>query len=445
MNPILLAALLLASSQAPLGSTLIAVALPSLAGDLDVDVVQASTLLVASYLVVTVLFQGPGGRLSDALGHARALWIGMALFGLGSLGGLVSPTLWLLALSRSVAAIGGALVVPSTMALMRLAVPPERRGRVFGTFGAVMALSAAVGPVMGGEIVSHFGWRAVFLASLPFLALAAMLFRVVPLPRSAGSGSAVAGLDWIGLALLGASLAALVGSGRTAGPLRYPLLALGLAAGTAFVLRQWRSARPVLDVRLLANPVMAGASAIMGLQNFAMYGLMFQLPVFFEHLRGVPARSVGYGLFAMMIGMVAASPIGGRLTDRLGPRTTALIGAVVMAAGCLGLVHLDRFLVPTDAMPWLFLAGAGLGLCSAPAQSSAMASIPGERAGMAAGLSSTIRYLGGISTIIVQAIVLGGGDDTITLAEHKVMVALYAAAVLLSLLAATKLPRRSQA
>ncbi|WP_293856012.1 MFS transporter [uncultured Alsobacter sp.] len=445
MNPVLLAALLLASSQAPLGSTLIAVALPSLSSSLGADAVQASTLLVASYLVVTVLFQGPGGRLSDALGHARALWIGMGLFALGSLGGLVSPTLWLLALSRSVAAVGGALVVPSTMALMRLAVPPERRGRVFGTFGAVMALAAAVGPVLGGEIVSLFGWRAVFLASLPFLALAALLFRLFPLPRSTPSGSAVAGLDWIGLALLAVSLIALVGSGRSSGPLRYPLLAVGLVAGAVFVHRQWRTARPVLDVRLLSNPVMAGASAIMGLQNFAMYGLMFQLPLFFEHLRGVPPREVGYGLFAMMIGMVAASPIGGRLTDRFGPRTTGLAGAAVMAVGCVGMINVGWFQVPRDAMPWLFLAGAGLGLSSAPAQSSAMASIPGERAGMAAGLSSTIRYLGGISTIIVQAIVLGGGDATVTLGEHRAMIVLYALSVLLSLAAATLLPRRSQA
>lgn len=445
MNPLLLAALLLASSQAPLGSTLIAVALPSLATSLAVDPVQASTLLVPSYLVVTVLFQGPGGRLSDALGHARALWIGMALFALGSLGGLVSPTLWLLALSRSVAAVGGALVVPSTMAVMRLAVPPERRGRVFGTFGAVMALAAAVGPVMGGEIVTLFGWRAVFLASLPFLALAALLFRLVPLPAARPSGSAFAGLDWLGLLLLAASLTALVASGRTAGGLRFPLLALGLAAGAAFVVRQWRSARPVLDVRLLSNPVMAGASAIMGLQNFAMYGLMFQLPLFFEHLRGVPPRAVGYGLFAMMIGMVAASPIGGRLTDRFGPRTTGLVGAAAMAAGCMGMVGLGAFQVPADAMGWLFLAGAGLGLSSAPAQSSAMASIPGERAGMAAGLSSTVRYLGGIATIVVQAIVLGGGDATVTLAEHRAMIVLYAASALLALGAATLLPRRSQA
>jgi MFS family permease len=445
LNPLLLAALLLASSQAPLGSTLIAVALPSLATSLGADAVQASTLLVASYLVVTVLFQGPGGRLSDAIGHARALWIGMALFAMGSVGGLLSPTLWLLALSRSVAAIGGALVVPSTMALMRLAVPPERRGRVFGTFGAVMALAAAVGPVMGGEIVSHFGWRAVFLASLPFLGLAALLFRLVPLPRTTPAGSTVAGLDWIGLVMLAASLATLVGGGRTAGSLRYPLLVAGLVAGALFVRRQWTSARPVLDVRLLSNPVMAGSSAIMGLQNFAMYGLMFQLPLFFEHLRGVPPRAVGYGLFAMMIGMVAASPVGGRLTDRFGPRTTGLVGATVMALGCLGMVNLGRFEAPSDAMPWLLLAGAGLGLCSAPAQSSAMASIPGERAGMAAGLSSTIRYLGGISTIIVQAVVLGGGDATVTLGEHRAMIILYAGSVLLSLGAATLLPRRSQA
>lgn len=447
MNRILLAALLLASAQAPLGSTLVAVALPAIASGLGSDTVHATTLLVSSYLVITILFQGPGGRLSDAFGHERTLWTGIGLFGAGSLIGLVSPSVWLLAVARAIMAIGGALVVPSTMALLRVLVKPEHRGRVFGVFGSVMALSAALGPVIGGVVVEWFGWRATFLVSLPFLAIAAVLLRLDPPPaRDADSakdrGEGLQSLDLIGLAMLLAALVLITASAKLEGMERLGGLLAGIIAGAAFFRRQWRAEQPVLDVRLLREPVMAGATAIMALQNFAMYGLIFQLPAFFEHFRGTAPRAVGFSLFTMMLGMVVASPIGGRATDRLGARTAGLIGAGVLVVGSLALCRLQSFATPADAIPYLVLFGLGMGLSSAPAQSSAMAAVPPNRAGTAAGLSSTMRYLGGMATIAVQAAVLGG-DRTVTETSNLVMIALYAGAALLSLAAALVLPRRS--
>jgi len=447
MNRILLAALLLASAQAPLGSTLVAVALPAIASGLGGDTVHATTLLVSSYLVITILFQGPGGRLSDAFGHERTLWTGIGLFGLGSLIGLVSPSIWLLAVARAIMAIGGALVVPSTMALLRVLVKPEHRGRVFGIFGSVMALSAALGPVIGGVVVEWFGWRATFLVSLPFLAIAAVLLRLdPPPPHEADStrdrGDALRTLDFTGLAMLLAALVLITASAKLEGVERIGGLLAGIAAGAGFFIRQWRSEQPVLDVRLLREPVMAGATAIMALQNFAMYGLIFQLPAYFEHFRGTAPRAVGFSLFTMMLGMVVASPIGGRATDRLGARTAGLIGAAVLLAASLALCRLQSFATPAEAIPYLVLFGLGMGLSSAPAQSSAMAAVPPNRAGTAAGLSSTMRYLGGMATIAAQAAVLGG-DSTVTEGSNLAMVALYTAAALLALAAAFVLPRRS--
>ncbi len=447
MNRVLLAALLIASAQAPLGSTLIAVALPAIATGLHTDTVQATTLLVASYLVVTVLFQGPGGRLSDALGHERTLWIGIGLFGFGSLAGLISPNLWLLAVARAIMAIGGALVVPSTMALLRVLARSEQRGRVFGKFGSVMALSAALGPVIGGEVVELLGWRSVFLVSLPFLALASVLLRIVPPPASEANGLKDSGiawrsLDYLGLTLLLTSLMLIVGSSKLDGLQQIALLILGMLAGLAFIARQWRAEEPVLDVQLMRDPVMAGATAIMALQNFAMYGLIFLLPSFFEHLRATTPRSVGYGLFVMMIGMVLASPLGGRATDHLGARLAGWIGAGVLVTGSLAMCRLYSFLTPADAMPFLLLFGIGMGLSSAPAQSSAMASVPSRQAGRAAGLSSTMRYLGGISTIAVQATVLGT-DSAATEGRYQFMIVLYTIAAGISFAVASILPRRT--
>lgn len=447
MNRVLLAALLLASAQAPLGSTLVAVALPDIAEGLASDTVRTTTLLVSSYLVITILFQGPGGRLSDAFGHGRTLWTGIGLFGFGSLAALISPSVWLLAVSRAIMAIGGALVVPSTMALLRVLVKPEHRGRVFGVFGSVMALSAALGPVIGGEVVELFGWRAVFLVALPFLAVASFLLRLDPPPRQEIGGDRnrsddLRAHDVVGLGLMLASLVLVITSAKLQGMERYGALLAGLLLGAIFVRRQWRSEQPVLNLRLMRDPVMAGGTAIMALQNFAMYGLLFQLPAFFEHFRGTAPRAVGYALFMMMIGMVLASPIGGRLTDRLGARNAGLIGAAVLLAGCLALCRIQSFTAPTDAMPFLVLFGLGMGLSSAPAQSSAMAAVPPAQAGAAAGLSSTMRYIGGMATIAVQAAVLGT-DQIVTEPSHVVMIVLYAVAVGLSLAACLLLPGRT--
>jgi MFS family permease len=454
LNWIVLTALLLASSQAPIGSTLIAVAIPRIAEGLQADVVQATTLLVSSYFIVIVLFQGPAGRLSDRIGHLRTLWIGMGLFGFGSLAGFLGPNLAVLAAARCLAAAGGALVIPSTMALMRILSAPERRGQVFGTFGGTMALAAAIGPVLGGAILRLFDWRAIFLASLPVLLLAGLLLRRVAIPVSgdgksepgkAGtvmfdSGRGLLNIDWFGLALLGAALMLVLASaGRGAGEAQLLLLLGGLAAGVGFVCRQWLIADPVVDVKLLRNRVVAGGSAMMGLQNFAMYGLMFQLPAFFEHLRGATPQQVGLALSSMMIGMVVAAPLGGRASDRFGPRTAGLFGALMVLGGAVLLTRLPSFASPAAAMPSLALLGAGFGLSSAPAQSSAMAAVEPARAGRAAGLSSTIRYLGGIAVIAVQALMLGSQEQA-TAAAHANVAWLYVGTALLALAAASQLP-----
>jgi MFS family permease len=248
------------------------------------------------------------------------------------------------------------------------------------------------------------------------------------------------GVDWPGLALLAAALVVVVGAGKMAGSLRLLLLASGFAAGAAFAALQWRSPRPALDLALLRNPVVAAATGIMALHNFAMYGLLFQLPAFFAHVHDTSPRSVGQGLFAMMIGMVVASPLGGRLADRLGARLAGLLGTGVVLAGTLLMCRLASFASPLDAAPALLLLGAGLGLASAPAQSSAMAAVSPAKAGMAAGLSSTLRYLGGIATIAVQAALLAG-DGSFAIGQHVTLVMLYVAAAAFAVGAAALLPR----
>jgi len=438
------AALLIAAAQAPLASTLIAVALPSISLGLGVDLVWLTGLLVTGYLLVNVVSQGPGGKLSDLFGHSRTLKLGMGLYAIGALIGLLAPGVALLLLSRCTMAVAGALVVPATLALLRLHVPPDARGRVFGLFGATMGVSAAFGPVLGGELVSWFGWRSIFFSSLPFLALAALLLYFHPLPgRPSPSGrtwlAAMRAFDVPGVGLLTAALSILIVATRQDAFWRIGLVVLALLAGIAFVLWELRAKEPVIEPRLFLHGAFAAGSSIIALQNFAMYGLLFQLPQYFERLRGASPHEVGSMLFVMMIGMVIASPLGGRLTDGFGARKSALLGVVPLLVGSLMLCRLESFVSTRDALPALLLFGLGMGLCSAPPQSSAMSSIPPEQAGMAAGASSTMRYLGSISTILVMGMVLGRHGEP-SAERHQLLTWIFASAVGVSALISLRLP-----
>ena len=439
-------AMLIASAQAPLGSTLIAVALPSVGAGLQIDVMLATSLLVSSYLIVNILLQAPGGKLSDVVGHSKILWIGMTLFGLGAFTGLVAPGLGLLTAARCIMAVGGALVVPATLALLRIHVPVERRGRIFGLFGSVMALSAALGPALGGEIVSRFGWRAVFLANLPFLAVAMPLLYLRPLrdrPLAARPtlASLAASFDFVGLGLLALSLVLLIGSPRGEPSQRPVMLLAAVLIGAVFVFWEMRATEPIVAPMLFRSKAFAASTSIMALQNFAMYGLLFELPEFFVRFRGSSAREVGYMLFAMMIGMVVSAPAGGRLTDRFGARAAALMGASLLIAGSLLLCRLTSFAFPLDAAVPLLLFGLGLGLCSAPAQSTSISAADPTQAGLAAGVSSTMRYLGGISSIAMLGAILGKDAD-MTEGRHQLMVVIFTVATVLSALASWFIPGR---
>lgn len=436
-------ALLLAAAQAPLGSTMIAVALPSISQDLSETLPTVTTFLVSTYLVVNVVTQSPGGKLGDLFGHVRTVGLGLSLIAAGCIAALLSSRLPLMVASRAVMAVGGALCVPGAIALLRIHVARDRQGRVFGLVGATMGLAAAVGPPVGGELVSRFGWRGIFFAPLPVLALSGLLLAVSGVPRTSRGptmtpGEFVRGFDWPGSLLFAAGLVPLVVAPRAAGGARWAALAGSLVLLGAFVVRELRAAHPVLDPRLFRNRGFAAGSAVIGIQNFAMYGLLFQLPQFFEKVRGAPPKSVGHVLFYMMIAMFSMSFVGGRLTDRFGSRNAALLGSGVVLAGMLWMQRLGSFVTPRDAIPALVLLGLGLGLAGAPTQSAAVSTIPLTQAGMAGGASATMRHFGGVLSILVLSIIMGDGAS---LARHEMAAGVFGAASALAMLVSAALPR----
>lgn len=438
----LLVAIALSAALAPLNSTMVAVALPEMANTLHEESSVLRQALVTSYLLTSIALQSPGGKLGDRLGHRRALGLGQLLLAAGSMLAWFWPDLIGLTVARVVMATGGAIVVPSATALLRTELPPEVRGRAFGMFGAVMGISAGLGPTIGAVLVGRFGWTSLFLANIPLLALSAALAHIGP-AASKSSAVAHARFDLVGSLLLGLSLLGLA-LGLEQADLRWAA-GLGVVGLGLFALWEQRAADPVIDFSLFRRPAFIGGSLIIALQNFAMYSMIFGLPQVAGRLFDIGPRDVGNTLLAMMGTMVVASPFGGRFTDRFGARIVAFVGCSFALAGMLLLTMLPLNSL-ADAIPGLVLLGAGLGLTAAPSQSAAMSDVPRDKSGMAAGLTSTMRYVGGIAGLTVLGLVLTDAPAAaVVVREHTRALSIFTGSLVLTLGFALLLPGKAAA
>lgn len=438
----LLAGLMLAAALAPLGSTMIAVALPGIGRDLGTPEADLTQWLVASYLIASIALQSPGGKLGDRISHRRALLLGLALVAVGSALGFLVARLPALVVARVLMASGGAAIVPAVLAIVRNHVPAERRARAFGYFGACMGLAAALGPLVGGELTRRFGWRAIFTANLPVIALSlglvlgwAGVLRHDPPPHRRPR------FDVLGSALLAAGITLPVFALRVGSAHAVWLALAGAALLAALPFVERTREEPVLDFALFRSAPFVAGGTIVGLQNLAMYALLFQLPIFFSAARGQAADQMGRALAALTLTMVAASLVGGRLSEALGARLQVLIGSLAAFAGLYWFSDWNALATPADAVPGLALLGAGVGLSSAPSQAAAMAGAPRAHSGMAAGVLSTLRYLGGVVGIAAFGALIGDPRDP---SAHRLPVLAYAAALILAAALSRWLPGRAR-
>ncbi len=414
----------LAALLAPLNSTIIAVALPTITNAFTASPALATRWLVTAYLVVTIVAQSPAGKLADLWGTSRVLTLGRSMFGLGALLAAFSPSLPVLGAGRVLMAIGGAFTIPTVFAFLRNSVPHERRGRVFGVFGAIMGTAAAAGPIIGGFLTSRFGWHSIFFVNIPVVLLS---FAFVPPERAdapAPRGRATK-FDFAGSALLGIAVLLLVAAIEK---MHAGFALAAVATLIAFIIRERRASDPVLDVRLFTHRPFASGSAIVALQNLAMYGLLFLLPFF---IPGDPAAT-GRMLLLFTAGMVLASPIGGRLSDAIGPRIVAVTGALAATAGAW------MFVTSAPLVPSLILMGAGIGITGSPSQAAAISAIQASQAGVASAALSTMRYLGGVIASGLVALIAAGGVER----DARLMV--FPTVLLVSAVVALGLPGRAR-
>lgn len=433
-----LAGMMLAASLAPLGSTMMAVAVPAIATDLGRGDTEVTQWLVAGYLIASIALQSPGGKFGDLVSHRRALLVGLALVAAGAVLGSVLALLPALVAARVLMAAGGAATVPAVLAIMRNSIAPERRARAFGTFGAAMGLAAAIGPLAGAALMKWLDWRALFAANLPVIVLSLILLvrarvgaiSVGPRPR----------FDWLGSLLVGVGLALLIAALRLPGNWLWLAGAAGCVLLLLFGWWERRVESPVIDFRLFRRGAFFAGGTTIALQNLAMYAMLFQLPIFFDKARLLAPGAIGPALLALTLAMVAASMIGGRLSERIGARVQVVAGSLLGLAGLWWFHDFEAIATPADVIPGLLLMGTGIGLSSPPAQAAAMSAAPREGSGMAGGVLSTMRYVGGVAGIAVMGAML---TDSASPASHNRPVWVYGAALAASALLALLLPGRT--
>ncbi|MEQ1759540.1 MAG: MFS transporter [Vicinamibacterales bacterium] len=439
-SPRALAAVGVAAALTPLNSTMIAVALPAMARDFGAAPSSVTVWVVTVYLIATIVLQMPAGAVADRIGYKPTLALGRWLFMGGAAAATFAPSIWFVIIGRLFMAAGGALMLPTAMALLRVIVPEARRPRAFGAMGAVMGGAAALGPALGGLIIARASWRVLFLVNLPLTVLS---WWLQPSGFAADVRARVREhpFDWGGSALLGGSLVLVVLATRIAAPLAYAAVLGGLLLFAALIVQARSAPAPVLDFTLFREAPFVAGSAVIALQNLAMYALLVQVPFLFAG-GSMSGSRFSVVVMAMTAMMAVTSPVGGRLAERIGSRITVLAGGVAGAVGVASLVPLSsmaRAGAPISALHVavpLVVVGLGLGLSTGPSQAAALSAIDPHRSGMASAAIATLRYIGAIVGTAILGLALSG--DSSSLAGQQAALWCFAAAFVLSAVAALK-------
>ncbi|HEY8847130.1 MAG TPA: MFS transporter [Candidatus Limnocylindrales bacterium] len=399
----------------PLNSTMLAVALPSVMTTFSVRPDEVASLVTLYLGAVTVALPA-SGSIGDRFGHRPVFVIGVGGFAVASLIAAFAPTFAVLAISRVLQALSGALVSTSSVALIRALAPADRRGAAFGLFDMLVSTSAAIGPLVGGLLVGAFDWRGMFLLAVPIsiVAAAAVGFRSGPRSRVAGGPlqpdrdrPVPRRIDAPGLLILAVLLTALLVALR--GGAAAPVAAIATAVLLAvFVRQELRSREPAVDPRLFAmRPFAAAVVGVLG-TTIVLHATLVIVPLLVQRLEGGGPETSGLVLLGISALGAVAAPFGGRLSDRVGRRLPVILRMLAMTAG---LAVLWRVAGGTTALALgviLSAVGFGMGLAGSPRQLAALEAVTPDRVGMAAGTYYTGRYLGGVLGASLAGLVLGG-------------------------------------
>jgi|GEM_PF-217155 len=408
----------LALFMALLDSTAISLILPIVHRDLGADM-TGLVWVADGYVLVFAVALLSSGSLGDRLGRVPVFRVGTVVFAGGSLLCAVAGSLPALVAGRMVQGLGSALVGPQTLAILAHAFPHERtRSRVFGIWSGVSGLALLLGPVVGGTLAAHWGWRSVFLVNLPVgLLTLALGARYLPAPqrRARPPGPLHRAVDVPGQVLvmlaLGTLTYALVEGARqgwTATPIVAALGCAG-AALVGLVLVESRAEHPMLHLELFRSRNFAASTAAIALVAFGMYAAFFLISLFLQQVQGYTAAAAGVRFLPAMVAVVGMAPLAGLLTGRVGPRPPVLVGTLLIAASLLLLARLGADLPYARWWPLLVTFGAGIGMVMSSLNNALVGHVDPELTGLASATGETGRQVGALVGIaVLGALVIDG-------------------------------------
>ncbi|MBV2365645.1 MFS transporter [Streptomonospora nanhaiensis] len=391
-----------------LDGTIVAVANPDIARDLSASLAELQWV-THGYLLGLAVFLITSGKLGDRYGHRRVYLVGVVGFTLTSIGIALSGAVPVLVGFRILQGVFGATIAPAAMGLLRSNFPPHMLGRAFGVFGSILGGAMAAGPIVGGMLVSAFGWEAAFLINLPLgaVTVAAALWLIGP-NRATDPASR---LDIPGILLLSVAIFALVWAlveapvVGWAHPETLAVLAVSLAFGAGFALWQARAADPLMPLGIFRLPALSIGVVLMVLTALGLMGSLFFVTFYLQGVRDLSPMQTGLQLLPLTLMMGVCGTPAGRVMDRFGTRVPTVAGLLTAAAGLflLSRLSLDTGVVATSA--GFLLLGIGLSLVMTGATAAMITAAPVSLAGVASGLQQTAMQLGGsLGTAVLGAV-----------------------------------------